>query len=189
MGLTVVIFLTASCAGPSRKAELKMPYEKRIQLASIYIQNNQEEKAVPLLEEAVTQDEGRPEAHAMLGEILFIRGDLEGSTLHLTKALEVGGEDPMVLNNLAWVEMNQGRADTALDLIERALRLEPVPVYPYLDTRSRILLGLGRHSEALADARAALRNVPEYDTRMKENLEELIRELESSIHGPKEKEY
>jgi Tfp pilus assembly protein PilF len=189
LSLIILIILAGSCAGPSRRTSQTMPYEDRLQLASIYIQSNQIQKAVPLLEKAAAQDAGRPEAHAMLGEILFIQGDLEGSTRHLSKALEVGGDDPPVLNNLAWIELNQGRPDKALGLIDRALRFDPMPVYPYLDTRSRILLALGRHTEALTDARTALRQVPDHDGQMREQLKELIRTLEDSIHGPEEKGY
>lgn len=183
LSLVIVILLIASCAGSSQGTKLTMPYENRLQLASIYIQDDQPEKAVPLLEQAVKQEPQRPEAHAMLGEILFLQDDLEGSTSHLTRALETGGDTPLVLNNLAWVNLKQGHADEALGLIERALSLFPVPVYPYLDTRARIFKALGRDAEALMDARTALRLVPEHDAVMREQLEELIRELEKSVNG------
>jgi len=166
-----------------------MPYEDRLQLASIYIQSDAAERAVPLLNEAISQNPERPEAYDMLGEILFLQGDLDGSLRHWTKAIEVGGDDPLILNNLAWVSLKQGHTDEAFDLIERALGLDPVPVYPYLDTRSRILLALGRRAEALGDARTALGQVPEHDTRMKEQLEELVKDIEKNIHGPDENGY
>ena len=167
----------ASCTAPIRRVDLKMPYEDRLQLASIYIQNDQPERAVPLLEDASVQDPGRPEAYAMLGEVLFLEGNLEGSARSLNRALETGGDDPVILNNLAWVEMGRGNAEKALSLTDRALRLNPVPLYPHLDTRARVLLGLGRPQEALEEATRALELVPAHDNRMRDRLEELVREL------------
>ncbi|MCK5351013.1 hypothetical protein KAJ77_00460, partial [bacterium] len=46
----ILAITVVSCAGPSRRDTLTMPYEDRLQLASIYIQGGQEDKAVPLLE-------------------------------------------------------------------------------------------------------------------------------------------
>jgi tetratricopeptide (TPR) repeat protein len=155
-----------------------MPYEDRLQLASIYIQGGQEDKALPLLEDAVDQKGDRPEAWAMLGELFWLRGDLEKSSIHLENALKTGGEDPLILNNLAWVESAKGRVNRALALVNRAIAMDPAPLYPYLETRARILMKLQRYEEASADAHAALSLTPEYDRKMREQLEKLIGEIE-----------
>ncbi len=155
-----------------------MPYEDRLQLASIYIQGGQEDKAIPLLEDAVIQEEGRPEAWAMLGELFWLKGDLKESSVHFEKALETGGEDPLVLNNLAWIESEKDNPDRALALVDRAIAMDPAPLYPYRETRARILMKLQRYDEAAADARAALSLTPEYDLKMRTQLEELISEIE-----------
>lgn len=173
-GLVIVLF---SCAGPSRRDTLQMSYEDRLKLASIYIQGGQEDRAIPLLEDAVLQDKNRPEAWAMLGELYWLRGDLNVSSNHLQKALEAGGEDPVVLNNLAWVESAKGNPERALALVDRAIARNPAPVFPYLETRARVLMELGRYEEAAADARAARSLTPEYDTKMREQLDEMLREI------------
>ena len=174
---TVLIMVLVSCVGPSRRDTLQMPYEDRLKLASIYIQGGQEDRAVPLLEDAVVQEKHRPEAWAMLGELFWLEGDLKESSNYLEKALDMGGEDPVVLNNLAWVESGKGHPERALALVDRAIVLDPVPLYPYLETRARVLTKLGRYEEAAADARAAESLTPGYDTHMKEQLEELLREI------------
>ncbi len=179
----VSVLILASCAGPARRVDRTMPYEDRLQLASIYIQNQRPDKAVPVLEDAAAQEPARSEAHAMLGDVLFEGGDLEGSARSYARALEVGGDDPVVLNNLAWVELKRGNPEESLEMIDRALALNPVPMYPFLDTRARVLAALGRYEEALRDARAALRIAPEYDTEMVRKLEVFIRELEKKAPG------
>ncbi len=177
--LCAILAITmVSCASLSRRNILTMPYEDRLQLASIYIQGGQVEKAIPLLEDAVNQERDRPEAWAMLGELFWLKGDLEKSSTYLEKALNAGGEDPLILNNLAWVESARGHPERALALVDRAIAMEPAPLFPYLETRARILMKLQRYEEASADARAALSLTPEYDKDMKEQLEELIGEIE-----------
>lgn len=176
--VAVLLVTVVSCAGPPRRATPQMPYGDRIQLASIYIQSGQTDKAIPLLEDAADQDRDRPEAWAMLGELYWLKGDLEESSKHLEKALQKGGEDPLVLNNLAWVESAKGHPERALALADRAMALDPVPLYPYLETRARILLKLKLYSEASADANAALSLTPAYDVGMRKQLEELIGEIE-----------
>ena len=178
-----------SCAGLSVRDSLVMPYEDRIQLASIYIQGGQQDQAIPLLEDAVIQEEGRPEAWAMLGELFWLKGDLKESSIHFEKALETGGEDPMILNNLAWIESEKDNPDRALALVDRAIAIDPAPLYPYLETRSRILMKLHRYEEALVDARAALSLTPEYDVKMKEQLEDLIKEIKGLNDGSEDDTY
>ncbi|MDT8396530.1 MAG: tetratricopeptide repeat protein [bacterium] len=160
-----------------------MPYDDRVRLASIYIQSGQTGRAVPLLEDALYQDDGRPEAWAMLGEIDYSEGNLDKAAARLGKALEVGGENPVVLNNLAWVEMGRDDAARALALVDRALLLDPAPSYPYLDTRARILGKLERYGEALADAGAARNLVPDHELNTIRELDDLITELEGLAAG------
>ena len=160
-----------------------MPYDDRVRLASIYIQSGQSERAVPVLEDALVQDEGRPQAWAMLGEISYSEGDLNKAATRLGKALDAGGEDPVILNNLSWVEMGRDDGSRALALIDRALFLDPEPRYPYLDTRARVLEKLGRYEEALVDAQAARNLVPKYEVGTVAELDELIVKLEGLASG------
>lgn len=185
----ILVMTLVSCAGPSRRDALQMPYEDRLKLASIYIQGGQEDRAVPVLEDAVNQDEDRPEAWAMLGELFWLRGDLKKSSTYLEKALKKGGEDPLILNNLAWVESAKEFPERALALADRAVAMDPAPLYPYLETRARILLKLGRYTEAAADALAALSLTPEHDRKMREQLEKLIGEIEERGGGDNDLTY
>ena len=178
-----LLVAVTSCATPDRRATLQMPYDDRIRLASIYIQSGQADRAVPLLEDALLQDDERPQAWSMLGEISYSEGDLDKAANRLQKALDGGGENPVILNNLAWVEMGRDDGDRALALIDRALLLDPVSSYPYLDTRARILGTLERYNEALADARTARNLVPDHELKAAGELDDLILELEGLASG------
>jgi tetratricopeptide (TPR) repeat protein len=160
-----------------------MPYDDRIRLASIYIQSGLTDRAVPLLNDALLQDDKRPEAWAMLGEISYSDGDLPKAASRLEQALKVGGENPVILNNLAWIEMGRDDAGRALALADRALLLEPIPRYPYLDTRARILKDMERYDEALGDARAARHLVPDHEVKAAGDLDDLVAELEGLAAG------
>jgi tetratricopeptide (TPR) repeat protein len=125
----------------------------------------------------------------MLGELFWLKGDLEKSAIHLENALNAGGEDPLILNNLAWVESAKSQPERALALSDRAIVMDPAPLYPYLETRARILIKLERYEEAEADARAALSLTPEYDRKMRTQLEDLVKEIEELAGGAKDEMY
>jgi len=173
--LIVALF---SCARLPRRETLTMPYADRIKLASIYIQNGQQDQAIPLLKDAARQEGDRPEAWAMLGELFWLKGNLAESSAYLEKALKVGKEDPVVLNNLAMVEAARDNPERALALVDRALARDPAPMYPYLETRARVLLKLGRYQKALEEAKLALSITPDYEKKMRDQLEGLITEIE-----------
>ena len=67
--------------------------------------------------------------------------------------------------------------------------MDPAPLYPYLETRARILIKLERYEEAEADARAALSLTPEYDREMRTQLEDLVKEIEGLAGGAKDEMY
>jgi Tfp pilus assembly protein PilF len=176
--ILILLIILSSCAGPDRRDSLQMPYDDRIQLASIYIQSGKSDQAVGILEDATLQDKDRPQAWAMLGEISYSEGNLDEAASQRERALEAGGEDPAILNNLAWVEMARGDAAGALTLVNRALVLNPDPRYAYLDTRARILAKLERYEKGLIDARAARDLVPDSDSKAAGDLDDLITELQ-----------
>jgi Tfp pilus assembly protein PilF len=156
-----------------------MAYDDRVQLATIYMQSDQMDRARSVLQGAVSQEPHRKEAHTLLGEVYFVQGELALAEEQFESAVSTGGGDPVVLNNLAWVRVELGKTESALSAIDRAIALEPAPLYPYLDTRARVLAKLERREEALTDAQMALSLAPEHDIRAVNELKELIEELEN----------
>lgn len=177
--VTVLLLLIATaCARVEYRPEQRMTYEDRVRLGTIYMQSGQMERAREVLQGAVAREPDRKEARVLLGEALYNLGSLPAAQEQLETALDRGGDDPVVLNNLAWIRIQMGRSEQALEAIERAVEMSPDPLYPYLDTQARVLAKLGRHREALETARAALSLTPEYDSKAIKALEKLVKELE-----------
>ncbi len=176
----IMIFL-AGCAGRDVKDTSKVPYSDRITLATIYRQSGETERAKDVLKNAIEREPDRPEAYVNMGDILFMEDDLEGAASNYHNAVESGSEDPVMLNNYAWVMTSLGEHGKALSLADRAINMAPKPLYPYLDTRAMVLKFLGNKKEALISAELAMALTPDHDMDMRQHLEKLIEELESSL--------
>jgi len=174
--LAIMVFV-AGCAVREQVTVEEVPYEKRLSMAEDYHEAGDVENAAAILNEAVAREPDRPEAYSMLGDIYYGSEDLEGAAREYRRAVERGNSNPTVFNNLAWVETSLGRHGAALSLIERAIEMGPVPLYPYLDTRARILRSMGNLHEARTSAEMALRLTPARDTEMRHDLEVFLDEL------------
>ncbi len=175
--LLVITAIMAGCAMRERTLVEEVPYEHQLELAAGYIQAGDDQNALIVLNESIARNPNRPEAYSMLGDIYYASEDLEGAAREYRRAIERGDSDPAVLNNLAWVKTSVGQHGSALSLIERAIEMAPVPLYPYLDTRARILRSMGNLEEARRSAEMALRLTPAQDIEMRQDLETLLDDL------------
>ncbi len=175
--LLIITAIAAGCAVREQTILEEVPYERQLELAAGYTQAGDDQNAVTVLNEAAARNPHLPEAYSMLGDIYYASEDLEGAEREYRRAIERGDSDPAVLNNLAWVRTSLGQHGSALSLIERAIEMAPVPLYPYLDTRARILRSLGNLEEARRSAEMALRLVPAQDSGMRQDLETLLDDL------------
>ena len=69
-------------------------------------------------------------------------------------------EDPTALNNLAWLQLQQGKPAEAAPLITRAIQIAPYDP-SLLDTLAAVQASLGRCSEAAASQARAIDALPE----------------------------
>ncbi len=182
-GALLVALVSTGCATLDRQRIDKMSYQDRLKLASLHVADDQEQMAETVLKGAADREPDRPEAYAMLGDIYYTGHDLPQAALYYLKALERDGGDPVVLNNLAWVEMGMENYRSALSYIERAIEMAPKPLYPYLDTRARIQLSMGDLKGALSSAKMAFSLTPEREIRMRSELTEMFRVIEERIKG------
>lgn len=100
-------------------------------------------------------------ALAMLGQVQHADGDFEGAVACLEKAIELGGEAPAVLNNLAIALKRLDRTEDAIRVYQRALSAAPDNP-DILCNIGSAYISLGRGAEAERLFRDALRLVPNH---------------------------
>jgi tetratricopeptide (TPR) repeat protein len=124
--------------------------------ASIYLANELNDKAVPLLEILVGADSKDPQARVDLAAAYAASGNREGAELQFREALSLKADSASALMGLANLHLKKGEEEAAIPLLKQAAKSAPKAAEP------RFLLGsaynrLGRYQEALAELEAALR--------------------------------
>jgi len=94
-----------------------------------------------------------------LGEIAVLRGDFNTARRHYQQALSIEPNNPVLLNNVAWVAGRQGDK-AALELAEKAHRLAPQSA-SIKDTLGVLLIERGKVPEGLELLQAAARMAPQ----------------------------
>lgn len=87
-------------------------------------------------------------ARAVAAAYSVARRSIEEQRSAYLRALEVDGESAVALNNLAWLEVTNGRTQEAFTLARRAVALEPTNP-AYLDTWAAVLFARGECQNAV----------------------------------------
>lgn len=90
-----------------------------------------------------------------LGDIALAQNRLAEARQHYERSLGLAAEQALVLNNLAWIAVQQGDAQRAEAWVREALRIAPGEAALH-DTQSAYLALAGQHEQALAAQRRAL---------------------------------
>jgi putative PEP-CTERM system TPR-repeat lipoprotein len=146
-------------------ALLEKDYDKATKLLSLFYKAQPTSKNAILLSTALQGDNKSNEAilhlESYLGEnyndqnvravlaSFYINEHPEKAIAAYEKILEEYPNNVLVLNNVAWLHMQQGDLNEALSFSERALKLAP-EVINVIDTYAMILLEHDRKSEALS---------------------------------------
>ncbi len=123
-------------------------------LLTIALQNlNKKEQAINLLENHLSKDEKAYKVRSILAN-LYIENNRNHAKKHYQILIDTQPLNISALNNLAWLEMEEGELNKALNLSEKAYLLSP-KVANVADTYSQILLKLDRKQEALVKSEEA----------------------------------
>jgi predicted O-linked N-acetylglucosamine transferase (SPINDLY family) len=117
--------------------------------------------AALLCEQVVSRDPGSIKAWELLGAAALNLGDYPLACERFDRVLALAGEDAQALANAAEANRRADRCDRALELIRRALALQPGTA-SFLHIQVLCLEGCWRSEEALAACREALRLHPDF---------------------------
>jgi tetratricopeptide (TPR) repeat protein len=102
------------------------------------------------------------------------QNDLEGALAHLRLALAIGGENPLVLNNIGAAELRRGRQAEGIYWFRRALKINPCR----FDARLNLMRALANAGEK---ENAILAGVVPADCRLLPEQAEKIEDERRSI--------
>jgi adenylate cyclase len=83
------------------------------------------QKALDLINKALTLDESNPGAHAMLGAAYVYLGEFDLAFSELQQAIELNPNDASSYGTLGWVMLFSDQIDAAIDALKTALRFDP----------------------------------------------------------------
>lgn len=122
--------------------------------------------ATDILNQMLAAGQSTGTVHFILGTHAVAQGDTASARFHFQqsyedlRSLDDNPEVPSLLNNLAWMMLQQGdHLDQALELINQSIRLlkDNDPRRPFIrETRGRILMAIQKWPEAVTDLEFAL---------------------------------
>jgi len=116
------------------------------------------DRALLNADKSIALDSTRISPYMTRGYIYHQRQEWDKSAEAYTKALAIDAENPLVLNNFAYMlSVQNARLDEALQMVEAALKLSPKNP-SYRDTKGWILYRLGKYSDALTEVQAAMKD-------------------------------
>jgi arylsulfatase A-like enzyme/predicted Zn-dependent protease len=129
-------------------------------VANTLLAKNKVDEVIYHWKEMVRLSPGLAEIHSSLGDLLWLKGKRQEAVEHLAKAVELRPDLTKVLNNLAWIKAGSKDAQLrdpqkAIELAERACRLEDFKNPEFLDTLSVAYAAVGKFDEAIETAKKA----------------------------------
>src|SRR5471032_3326592 len=139
-----------------------VPGENGVEQAVRLLQLHDEEGAEQVCEQLLRREPGLVKAWELLGAIALNQADYPLACERFEKVIALAGGDAQQFANAAEVNRRADRPACALELVERALALQPGHA-PFLHIRVLALEDCWRNEEALAACRAALHANPDFD--------------------------
>jgi tetratricopeptide (TPR) repeat protein len=121
------------------------------------------DRAFALAQQAVALDESSPLAHLGLGDAFIIRKQLDRAIIEGRRSIELGPSCSPCYGELAEHLICEGRPAQALELLEKALRLDPVFYHAdYQCDLAVVHLQLGRRDQAVDELKQVLFHQPDF---------------------------
>lgn len=120
--------------------------QNAILLSVAYKENNQEAKSQQLLSNHLLKNDNDDRARMMLANS-YIGTDHNKAIVEYERLVETQKENVVVLNNLAWLTMDKGQIEKALEYSKAAYEKAP-ELASVVDTRGMVLYKAGKNAEA-----------------------------------------
>lgn len=128
------------------------------ELAGEFQSSASNDKALALVERAITADPTLPEAHSQLAWILHWRHRRDDAFAELRRAVDL---NPNTADGrLALVVAHAGRAEEGIAMLSQIARLDPLPRPVYFSYLANCYYLAGRYREALETSRTAVDRLP-----------------------------
>jgi len=159
----LLLFLLPTCSRLPRPALL--PQQNAAQdltsLGQVYQAQGKHELALQTYYKAVQMYSSYVPAWVEIGNWHYLRQEYAQAEAVYKKILTLDPRMAAIYNNLCWVYLSTHRSlDEAERLIKRALSLNPLERYMYLDTQAVIWIRQGKDGQALASLEEALELTP-----------------------------
>ncbi|MEK7235922.1 MAG: tetratricopeptide repeat protein [Nitrospirota bacterium] len=118
------------------------------------------DRAIQEYQAALKTDPTSHAVKARLAGLYFSLGDAPQAIRYATEATEGSEQDGPLLTQMAGILASAGHGERAVQLLDRAIELDPTSGDPYF-TKGLLLLNLKRQPEAEQAVRAGLARVPE----------------------------
>ncbi len=119
-------------------------------------------RALELAREAITLADASAGAHVLLALVLQFRGEHEAADREADRVLSMGGLQAETLGNLGGYLRRATRYREAVDLLERAIRLDPLHSPDWLTWLGHSYLRLEVPEKATAVLERAVKRAPDY---------------------------
>ncbi|MDH4010770.1 MAG: tetratricopeptide repeat protein, partial [Desulfobacterales bacterium] len=120
------------------------------------------ERAFELAQAAIALDNSLPFGHAILGEIYLWKKHYEKAVAEQEKAIALSPSDADLISGLGGILNWAGRPEEAIELVKKAMRLNPMYQTEYLWNLGHAYFLRGRYGEAIETLKRARDRNPKY---------------------------
>ena len=120
------------------------------------------ERAFELAQAAIALDNSLPFGHAILGEIYLWKKHYEKAVAEQEKAIALSPSDADLISGLGGILNWAGRPEEAIELVKKAMRLNPMYQTEYLWNLGHAYFLRGRYGETIETLKRARDRNPEY---------------------------